>query len=266
MRQWTGRWIIVLSGAELESLKLFYTISVSWQRCTFFIVVFRSHLEQKLSVSDSSEALCNFTITEHACSSVRLFCVSCESQLEMFLLLYFPPHKNPHTFMLWKTVLYFLSLIFQGWTSHNQQLGQSVELLTAKPQDIPGRGVEAFLPKGLSCTRPGSCGICHHGKCNPAISHNWHFPMGILCQNQNDLSNSRPKTTATHPRHTRLRLLENWESPTSATHNCKIIPLSASGSTQRSARFWPLHPPTSYTALAPRTSAAIHTRLCKQNM
>lgn len=92
------------------------------------------------------------------------------------------------------------------------------------------------------------------------------FPHGNSVSNQSDLSNSRPKTTATHPRHMRLRLLENWESPTSATNNCKTIPSSASGSTQRSARFWPLHPPTSYTALAPRTSAATHTRLCKQNM
>lgn len=82
--------------------------------------------------------------------------------------------------------------------------------------------------------------------------------------NQNDFSNSRPPTTATHPCHMLLRLLERWELPTSARHNCRVRTLSGAGSRKRFVRFWSLHPPTSYSALAPRTSAARRTRQCKQ--
>lgn len=52
--------------------------------------------------------------------------------------------------------------------------------------------------------------------------------------------------------------------PTSAKHNCRVMALSAGGSTQRFAHFWPIHRPTSYSALAPTTSAASRTRLCKR--
>lgn len=145
-----------------------------------FIVFLRSQLEQTPSIADSSEALCNFTITEHACSSVRLFYISRESQRKIWLLLHHHPETNLHK--LWESLLYFLSNSFQGYTSHTQQLGDTDELLTGKPKDIPGRGLETFLPKSFHCTRPGSCDVRHHGKSNPTISQNWCFPVWILCQ------------------------------------------------------------------------------------
>lgn len=52
--------------------------------------------------------------------------------------------------------------------------------------------------------------------------------------------------------------------PTSARPSCRVMALSATGSGQRFVRFWPLHPPTSSSALPPRTSAAKRTRLCKR--
>lgn len=74
----------------------------------------------------------------------------------------------------------------------------------------------------------------------------------------------RPPTIATHPCRMLLRLSERWQLPTSARRSCRVMPLSATGSRQRWDRFWPLHPPTSYSAFPPRTSAAKHIRLCKQ--
>lgn len=73
-------------------------------------------------------------------------------------------------------------IIFKGYTSHSQQLGHTDELLTGKPSHLPRRGVEVFLPKSFSGTRPGSCDIRQHGKSNPKNLQNWCFPVGILCQ------------------------------------------------------------------------------------
>lgn len=137
-------------------------------------------------------------------------------------------------------------------------------MLTGEPDDIPGRGVDASLPKSFVCTRPGSGVICHHGKSNPTISPKLCFPVWILCKNQNDFSNPRPPTTATRPCRMLSRLLDRWELPASARHSCRALALSAAGSWQTSVRFWPLRRPTSYSAWAPRTSAAIPTALCKQ--
>ncbi|XP_044231401.1 uncharacterized protein LOC122998537 [Thunnus albacares] len=55
-------------------------------------------LEQSQAIGNSSEALCNFTITEHACSSVRLFYASRERQREIWPLLHCRPETNLHTF------------------------------------------------------------------------------------------------------------------------------------------------------------------------
>lgn len=71
-------------------------------------------------------------------------------------------------------------IFFQGYTSYAQQLGHTAKMLTRKPKDIPGRGLEAFLPKSFHWPRPGSCDIGHHGKSNLAISQNWCFPVWIL--------------------------------------------------------------------------------------
>jgi len=98
---------------------------------------------------------------------------------------------------------------------------------------------------------------------NATLSQNWCFPVPIL-SNQNYFPNSRHQATANHPRHMHLRLSERWELPTSARHNCRVMTLSAAGSRQIFVRFWPPQPPTSYSASAPRTSAARPTRLCKQ--
>lgn len=135
----------------------------------FFIVLLRSQLEQSLSVGNSSEALCNFNITEHACSSVRLFFVNCESQRKILLLQHYHPDINLHK--LWVFALFLFKFFRQGYTSHSQKLGHTTELLTGRPKDIPSRGLEAFLPKSFCCTRPGSWDIRHHGKSNPTISH-----------------------------------------------------------------------------------------------
>ena len=130
------------------------------------MVVFplRSHVQETLSVYNSSEALCRFTLTEHACSSVSLFYVSYQSQNKVWLLLHEPPETNCHR--LWETLLYFLSISFQGYTSNSQQLGHIDEMHTGKQQDIPDRGLEAFIPKSFSWTRQGSWDIRNHGKCH----------------------------------------------------------------------------------------------------
>lgn len=138
-------------------------------------------------------------------------------------------------------------------------------MLTGKWKDIPGRGLETSFPKSFSCTGPGSYDICHNGRSIPTILQNWCFPAPIIQRNLCDFfSNSRPPTTATHHCHMLLRLLERWELPTSAKPNCRMIPLSAAGSRKGFVHFWPLHPTISSSALPPRTSAAIRTRLCKQ--
>lgn len=61
-----------------------------------------------------------------------------------------------------------------------------------------------------------------------------------------------------------LKLSERWELPTSARHSCRVKTLSEAGSRQTFVHLWPLHPPTSYSALPPTTSAARPIRLCKQ--
>lgn len=75
-----------------------------------FIVFLRSQLQQTLSTGNSSKALCNFTITEHACSPVRLFDVSCESQKKIWLLLHYLPETN--LYKLRESLLYSLSIFF----------------------------------------------------------------------------------------------------------------------------------------------------------
>lgn len=153
----------------------------NWGVVGFLVVVFlRAHLQQILSVGNSSEALCNFTITEHACSSVRLFYVYCESQRNVWLLLRYHPETNVHKPT--KSLLNYMSNFIQGYTSQTQQLGHTAELLTGKPKDIPSGGLEAFLPKSISCPRRGSCDVRHHGKSSLTISQNWCFQVWILCQ------------------------------------------------------------------------------------
>lgn len=154
-------------------------------------------------------------------------------------------------------------IVFQGHTSHTRQLGHTAKMLTGKSKDISGRGLEASLPKGFSCTGPGSRDIHHNGSSNSQFHKIGVFFCVNSVYNLNDVPNSRPPTTATHPCHMLLKPLVRWELPTSARQNCRVIPLSAVGSRQRFVRFWPLHPPTSYSALPPRTSAAIRTGLCK---
>lgn len=153
----------------------------NWGVVGFLFVVFlRAHLQQIPSVGNSSEALCNFTITEHACSSVRLFYVSCESQGNIWLLLHYLPETNVPKPT--ESLLHFLSNFILGYTSQTQQLGHTAELLTGKPKDIPSGGLEAFLPKSISCPRPGSCDVCPHGKSSLTIWQNWCFQAWILCQ------------------------------------------------------------------------------------
>lgn len=94
----------------------------------FFIVLLRSQVKQTLSVANSSEALCNLSITEHACSSVRMLYVNCESQRNIWLLLHYPPDTNLHK--LWKCLFYTFSNYFprlhisqpanwsHWWTAH----------------------------------------------------------------------------------------------------------------------------------------------------
>lgn len=61
-------------------------------------------------------------------------------------------------------------------------------------------------------------------------------------------SNPRPPTTASQYFHICSRPSERLELPTSARHSCRVLTLSAAGSRQSCVRFWPLHPPTSYSA------------------
>lgn len=155
------------------------------------------------------------------------------------------------------------NFLSQGYKSHSQQLGDAADMLSGTPTDIPSRGLEAFLPKSFYCSKPGSSVIRHHGKSNHPILQNWRFPVRMPCKTKLAFSHSRPPTTATHPCHKLSRLLERWELPASTRHSCRMIPLSAAGS-RHFVRFWPLRRPTFCSALAPRTSAAKRTRLCKQ--
>lgn len=191
-----------------------------------------------------------------------LFLNSCKSHRKIWILLHC--HSETNLSEIGEFLLYFLSVFSQGHSSYSEQRGNTDEMLTGKPKDIHGRGVEAFLPKSFDCNRPGSWIIRHHGKSNPTTSRNLRFPVWILSKDKSYFSNLRPPTTATHPYHMLSRLLERWELPTSARHSCRIMTLSSTGSRQRSVHFWPLHLPTSYSVWAPRTSAAIRTRLCKQ--
>lgn len=84
--------------------------------------------------------------------------------------------------MFWETLLSFWSEFFQGYASDIQQLGHTDELLTRKPKYIPSRGLEAFLPKGFNCTRPGSWVVRHHGKSKITIWQKHSFPVSILSQ------------------------------------------------------------------------------------
>lgn len=219
-----------------------------------------SKLEQILSAGNSSAALCNFTITEHACSSVR-FLFKLQKQNMDFAPLW-SWDKSPWALTKW---LYSLSIFFfkaPYLTSSNL-----VTLLncTLKSQHIyPVEVWKLFFQKASAVLDQALETFANMVSTKSHFLTILPFPCVKFGSSYNYFSaNSRAATTPTRPRQMCSRLLEKWELTTSARHNYRVRSSLPAGSRQRSVRFWPFHLSTSYFALAPKTSAARHTRLCK---